>query len=285
MSNKTASSTELKATLNRIIFGTDTPAGRRFDVLLIVAILISVLAVILESIQPIRANYGGWLRSVEWFFTLLFTIEYLVRLYCSPNPRAYATSFYGLVDLLAILPTYVSLIIPSASLLLIIRLLRVLRIFRVLKLLQYIGEANILWRSLTRSRHKIQIFIFSVMVLVTIFGSLMYIIEGPEHGFTSIPRSIYWAIVTITTVGYGDITPHTIMGQAISALVMLTGYAIIAVPTGIISAELINEMSMGRTSVQCSSCERGGHENDARFCRFCGAKLPPLEAPQNRDAS
>lgn len=269
-----------KEALYRIIFGTDTRAGRNFDVLLIIAILLSVVAVILDSIEQLGETYGTALISIEWFFTILFTIEYVVRLYCSPNPRAYATSFYGIVDLLAILPTYISLLIPSANLLLIIRLLRVLRIFRVLKLLQYTGEANVLWRSLIKARRKIFIFLFSVLIVVTIFGSLMYIIEGPIFGFTSIPRSIYWAIVTVTTVGYGDITPHTILGQAIAAMAMLTGYAIIAVPTGIISAELISEMNRDRTTIRCSNCERFGHESDARFCKHCGAQLP---APPDAD--
>ncbi len=264
----------LKEKLYSVIFGTDTPAGKRFDILLITAILISVVAVILESIETIESQYAFQLHTIEWFFTILFTIEYGLRLYCSPNPRGYATSFYGLIDLLAVLPTYLSLIIPSTNLLLIIRLFRVLRIFRVLKLLQYTGEANILWRSLIRSRRKIFIFLFSVLIIVTIFGSLMYIIEGPIFGFTSIPRSIYWAIVTVTTVGYGDITPHTVFGQAIAAMAMLTGYAIIAVPTGIISAELINEINRDRLTLRCSNCERSGHESDANFCKHCGAELP-----------
>lgn len=264
----------LREKLYDIIFGTESPAGRDFDLALIAAILLSVLAVILESIESIGRAHGDLLHVIEWFFTILFTIEYLLRLYCSPNPRAYATSFYGIVDLVAVLPTYISLLVPSANLLLIIRLLRVLRIFRILKLLQYTGEANILWRSLIKARRKILIFLFSVMIIVTIFGSLMYIIEGPIFGFTSIPRSIYWAIVTVTTVGYGDITPHTVIGQGIAALAMLTGYAIIAVPTGIISAELINEMTRERSNIRCSNCERSGHDTDARHCKFCGAVLP-----------
>lgn len=266
--------TSIREKLYDIIFGTESPAGRSFDLALIAAILLSVLAVILESIEPIGRAYGSQLHIIEWFFTILFTLEYLVRLYCSPNPRAYVRSFYGIVDLLAVLPTYISLLVPSANLLLIIRLLRVLRIFRILKLLQYTGEANILWRSLIKARRKIVVFLFSVMIIVTIFGSLMYIIEGPIFGFTSIPRSIYWAIVTVTTVGYGDITPHTVIGQGIAALAMLTGYAIIAVPTGIISAELINEMTRERSGIRCSNCERSGHENDAKHCKFCGAVLP-----------
>jgi voltage-gated potassium channel len=263
----------LKEHLYRIIFGTGTPAGRRFDLLLIAAILISVSAVIVDSVDQLQSRYSAWLFAIEWGFTILFTIEYLVRLYCSPNPKAYAGSFYGIVDLLAILPTYVSLIFPAASLLLIIRLLRVLRIFRILKLFQYTGEANILLRSMLMARRKIFIFLFSVIIVVTIFGSLMYIIEGPAYGFTSIPKSIYWAIVTVTTVGYGDITPHTILGQAIASLAMLTGYGIIAVPTGILSAELMTEMQRERSSIRCSNCEKSGHEKDADYCKHCGTDI------------
>jgi voltage-gated potassium channel len=266
--------------LYRIIFGTNTPAGRLFDLILIAAILISVGAVILDSIETFQERYSSILFIVEWVFTILFTIEFLVRIYCSPNPKAYLTSFYGIVDLMAILPTYISLLLPSASLLLVIRLLRVMRIFRVLKLLQYSGEANVLWRSMLTARRKIFIFLFSVMILVTIYGSLMYIIEGPIFGFTSIPRSMYWAIVTITTVGYGDITPHTVLGQAIAALAMLTGYAIIAVPTGIISAELMTEMQRERSTIRCNNCERTGHETDADYCRACGTELKQRTEPE-----
>lgn len=263
----------IKERLFRIIFGTNTPAGKNFDLFLIAVILLSVTAVILDSISSVRIKYGATLLTIEWFFTILFTLEYLVRIYCSPNPKAYASSFYGIVDLIAILPSYIALIFPAANLLLVIRLLRVLRIFRILKLLQYTGDANLLLRSIKMARRKIFIFIFSVMIVVTIFGALMYIIEGPKYGFTSIPRSIYWAIVTVTTVGYGDITPNTILGQAVAALAMLTGYAIIAVPTGILSAEIINEMQKERKIIRCSNCEKSGHETDALFCKFCGADL------------
>ncbi len=264
----------LKERLFLVIFGTNTPAGKRFDLLLIVAILVSVSAIFLDSIKIIHDQYSNALLIIEWFFTLIFTVEYLLRLYCSPNPKAYYRSFYGIVDLLAILPSYIALFIPGANLLLIIRLLRVLRIFRILKLLQYTGEANALWRSLLMAKRKVLIFIFSVLIVVTIFGSLMYIIEGPEYGFTSIPRSIYWAIVTVTTVGYGDVTPHTILGQGIAALAMLTGYTIIAVPTGIISAELISEMQRERKAIRCSNCEQSGHDKDAIHCKYCGTLLP-----------
>ena len=267
--------TTVKEKLYTVIFGTDTPAGRYFDLFLIAAILCSVVAVLLDSMASFQNRFAGQLYLVEWGFTLLFTLEYITRIYCSPNPRAYATSFYGIVDFVAILPTYISLLFPPASLLLVIRLLRVLRIFRVLKLIQYSGEANVLLRSMAMSRRKIFVFLFSVLILVTIFGSLMYIIEGPEYGFTSIPRSIYWAIVTVTTVGYGDITPHTILGQVVAALAMLTGYAIIAVPTGIISAELITEMQRERRRIRCNNCEKSDHDVDANYCRYCGTELPP----------
>ena len=259
--------------LYHIIFGTDSISGRRFDVILIAAILISVFIVIIDSIENIHNQYTTYLFALEWFLTILFTCEYIVRLYCSPNPKAYATSFYGIVDLVAILPSYISLFFPTAQLLLIVRILRVLRIFRVLKLFQYTTEANVLLRSMLMARRKISVFLFSVLIVVTIFGSLMYIIEGPEQGFSSIPRSIYWAIVTVTTVGYGDITPNTPIGQAIAALAMLTGYAIIAVPTGIISAELMSEMQRERAISRCSNCEKTGHEKDASYCKFCGGHL------------
>ncbi|MFA7554488.1 MAG: ion transporter [Spongiibacteraceae bacterium] len=264
-----------KEWLYRVIFGTNTPSGRLFDLFLIAAILMSVAAVIIDSIAFYHNKYTLWLLTIEWIFTVLFTVEYCVRIYCSPNPKAYATSFYGVVDLLAILPSYLALFFPPVSLLLIIRLLRVLRIFRILKLFQYSGEANSLMRSLAQARHKIFIFLFSVLIVVTIFGSLMYIIEGPASGFTSIPRSIYWAIVTVTTVGYGDITPQTVIGQGIAALAMLTGYAIIAVPTGIISAEIITEMQRDRVAIRCSNCEKIGHERDAQYCKFCGSTILP----------
>lgn len=270
----------IKDKLYEIIFGTYTPAGQRFDLLLIAAILISVLAVTLDSIAYQHQRFGQIFLYIEWFFTILFTLEYLVRLYCSPNPRSYARSFYGIVDLLSVLPSYIALFFTGAGFLMVIRLLRVLRIFRILKLIQYSGEANILIRSMLMARHKIFIFLFSVMIVVTIFGSLMYVIEGPIFGFTSIPRSIYWAIVTVTTVGYGDITPQTVAGQFIASMAMLTGYAILAVPTGILSAELITEIQRDRDAFACSNCENTGHERDAIYCRFCGTELlraPPID--------
>lgn len=263
----------LKEKLYEVIFGTYTPAGQRFDLCLIAAILISVLAVTLDSVDYYHARFGEVFLYIEWFFTILFTIEYLLRLYCSTNAKSYAKSFYGIVDFLSVLPSYVALFFAGAGFLMVIRLLRVLRIFRILRLLQYSGEANILIRSMMMARHKIFIFLFSVLIVVTIFGSLMYVIEGPAFGFTSIPRSIYWAVVTVTTVGYGDITPHTVAGQIIASMAMLTGYAILAVPTGILSAELITEIQRDRDAFACSNCSRTGHERDANYCRFCGSEL------------
>ncbi len=257
-----------------VIFGTDTLAGRRFDLILIACILLSVSVVIIDSVGAIHDRYGPWLYAAEWFFTILFTIEYGLRLYSSPRPVHYAKSFFGIVDLLAILPTYIAILVPGGTYLMAFRLLRVLRIFRILKLIRYLSEANILLRAFVSARRKIYLFFFSVIVLVVVFGSLMYVIEGPENGFTSIPQSIYWAIVTITTVGYGDIIPQTIIGRGIASLAMVTGYAIIAVPTGIFSAEMMSEIQRERSLKRCQNCERAGHETDAEFCKYCGVELP-----------
>ncbi len=260
--------TPLQQSLNTIIFGTNTPAGKAFDVFLILIISFSVLLVAMDTVSMVSKPYQHYFVMAEWLFTILFTIEYGTRLYCSSNPREYARSFYGIIDLLSILPTYLALIFPGSQYLLVIRLVRVLRVFRVLKLVRYLGEAHILMRSMIAARRKILLFFCSVAVLITIFGSMMYVIEGPSNGFTSIPQSIYWAIVTITTVGYGDIVPQTITGQFIASLVMLTGYSILAVPTGIISAELSQEMTRERQLTLCSNCSRGNHDADARFCKY-----------------
>ena len=265
---------QLKQTLNTIIFGTHTPAGKRFDIALMVLILLSVVVLMLESVAAFATKYDSQLRLTEWFFTIFFTTEYIVRIYCSSNRRVYVTSFYGIVDLISILPSYISLLVPGANFLLIVRLLRVLRVFRVFKLVRYLSEANVLVRSMLMARRKIFIFFMSVLVLATIFGSLMYIVEGREHGFSSIPKSIYWTIVTITTVGYGDIVPQTALGQIISAIAMLTGYSIIAVPTGILTAELAQEMQRDRMHRHCLQCDRSGHDTDAKYCRHCGGELP-----------
>ncbi len=263
----------LKERLHEIIFGTDTPAGKLFDVVLLYAILLSVLALMLDSVASVAGRYGTALIAAEWVFTVLFTLEYGVRLYCSPKPGSYAKSFYGVVDLMSILPSYISLLLPGANYLLVVRLLRVLRVFRVFKLSRYLTEANTLVRSLLNSRRKIFVFFMVVLVISTVFGSIMFVVEGPENGFTSIPISIYWTVVTVTTVGYGDIIPQTAIGKMVAALAMLTGYSIIAVPTGIVTAELANELNRERTARQCQGCKRPGHDSDARHCKHCGDPL------------
>lgn len=264
---------QLRSELFRIIFGTDTPAGKRFDLILIYAILISIFAVILDTVDTLSARFTVGFLFIEWLFTGLFTLEYILRIYCSPNRRKYLFSFYGIVDLISIVPSYLGLIVVGAQYLLIVRLVRVLRIFRVLKLVRYLSEADVLIRALYQSRRKISVFFLVVVVLSTLFGCLMYVVEGPNNGFSSIPKSIYWTIVTITTVGYGDITPHTVLGQVVSTLAMLTGYSIIAIPTGIITAELANEMKRDKSIYPCSNCVKAGHDLDAVFCKWCGASL------------
>ena len=259
--------------LHEVIFEADTPAGKWFDVLLILAILVSVVMVMLDSVGTIQKSYGPILLAGEWFFTILFTIEYVLRLLSVGRPLAYATSFYGIVDLLAILPTYLSILIPGAQYLLVIRILRVLRIFRILKLVQYLGEARMLTQALRASRRKITVFLIVVLTLVTIFGSLIYLVEDPKDGFTSIPKSIYWSIVTLTTVGYGDISPQTSLGQLLSALIMIIGYGIIAVPTGIVTVELAQAFKRQISTQACPECSAEGHDIDAKFCKYCGSKM------------
>jgi voltage-gated potassium channel len=263
----------VRAKLHEVIFEADTRAGRFFDLVLIWSIVISVLAVMLDSVGAIRLQHGRLLTGIEWFFTILFSIEYLLRLTCIGKPLRYATSFFGIVDLLAIAPTYLSLIFPGSQYLLVIRVLRVLRIFRVLKLVQFIHEANTMVRALRASSRRILVFFSTVVALVIIFGSVMYLVEGEPNGFTSIPRSIYWAIVTMTTVGYGDISPNTALGQAIAAVVMILGFAIIAVPTGIITSEMTRAMPGAVSTQACPQCSREGHDPDAKFCKDCGARL------------
>jgi len=263
----------LRARLHEIIFEADTAAGRFFDLALIWSILISVAAVMLDSVAAVRARYGTGLTVVEWLFTILFTLEYLLRLWCIGKPMRYATSFFGLVDLLAVLPTYISLVLPGSHYLLVIRILRVLRIFRVLKLMQFTKEGQVMIRALRAAFHKIIVFFATVITLVVIFGSVMYLVEGEAHGFTSIPRSIYWAIVTMTTVGYGDISPQTSLGQTIAALIMLIGFTIIAVPTGIVASEMTRVRSGEANTQVCPMCAAEGHDSDARYCKSCGAPL------------
>jgi voltage-gated potassium channel len=262
--------------LHDVIFEAATPAGKAFDVALLWAIVLSVVAVSLESVASIRAQYGPVLRAVEWGLTALFTVEYGLRLMCVRRPLGYATSFFGVVDLLSVIPTYLSLVVAGTQALLVIRVLRLLRVFRLYELHQFVGAAEGLLKALVRSRPKITVFVGSVLTLVVIIGAAMYLIEGPEHGFTSIPRSVYWAIVTLTTVGFGDITPDTPMGQALAAVVMLMGYGIIAVPTGIVSVEMaeVKRAERAATTRSCPACTRQGHDDDARHCKHCGGALP-----------
>jgi len=275
----------LREKIYHVIFGTDSKAGRRFDLLLIYAILLSVAAVMLDSVAAVNQRFGRELLFAEWLFTAIFTLEYVARIYSSPKPWRYVFSFYGVVDFLSILPTYLSLLFPEATYWMVVRLLRVLRIFRVLKLARYSAEASLLMRSLVQARHKIFVFFGVVLVLSVIFGSVMFLVEGAENGFTSIPRSIYWTIVTITTVGYGDITPQTVIGQFIATLAMLTGYSIIAIPTGILSAEISKEMGKARALVRCNICERGGHHDEAEYCYHCGIELPEWSQRQRDGGS
>jgi voltage-gated potassium channel len=263
-----------RTVLHEVIFEADTPAGKLFDIVLLISILLSVAAVMLDSMDAVNKVYSGLLYKVEWFFTILFTLEYLLRLSSVGRPFLYARSFYGIVDLFAILPTYVSMLLPGSQYLLVIRILRILRIFRILKLVQYLSQAKLLMQALRASRLKIFVFLYTVMTLVIIIGSLIYLIEGEENGFTSIPRGIYWAIVTLTTVGYGDISPKTGVGQVLAAMVMILGYAIIAVPTGIVTVEMAHAFPKQKVSTQaCPECSAEGHDADAMHCKFCGAKL------------
>ena len=270
---KNKSSRGWREILFEIIFEADTPAGKWFDIVLIISISLSVLTVMLDSVGSVRAKYGSLLYAAEWFFTILFTAEYILRLLCVKKPTRYAVSFFGIVDLLAILPTYTSILFFGSRHLSVVRVLRVLRIFRVLKLGHHTKEAALLKKALYASRRKILIFLFVVLTLVVIIGSVIYIIEGEENGFTSIPRSVYWAVVTLTTVGYGDISPTTGPGQFLAAIVMILGYSIIAVPTGIVTVELSQAYSAKTTSQACPDCSAEGHDRDAKFCKFCGAKL------------
>ena len=266
----------LRDRLYRIIFGTDTPAGRLFDIVLLWAIVISVALVMLESVREIGDAYGPYLRAAETFFTAMFTVEYVLRLWVVEKPIRYARSVFGIIDLLSILPTYLVVFIPGAQSFMVIRALRLLRIFRVLKLARYIGEASVLGKALQASRRKIMVFLLTVLTLVMLFGTLMYLVESPEAGFTSIPRSIYWAIVTLTTVGYGDIAPQSVVGQFLASVIMILGYAIIAVPTGIVGSELAKGEHL---TEECLSCHATGHLLDARYCRRCGAELPAPGKP------
>ena len=259
--------------LHEIIFEADTPVGKLFDLALIIAIILSIITVMFDSVAEIRAEHGEALYVIEWFFTLTFTAEYVARIISLGNPVRYIRSFYGLVDLVAILPTYLSLLFPGSQYLMTIRVLRLLRIFRILKLAQYLNEAEVLLKAMRASTRKISVFLFVVMSLVLIFGSLLYLIEGDESGFTSIGASCYWAITTLTTVGYGDISPQSPLGRAVASIIMVLGYGVIAVPTGIVTAELVAPIK-GEVSTQaCPACGGEKHSYDAVFCKYCSAKL------------
>ena len=254
-----------------IIFGTDTPAGKLFDISLIIIIVLSVIMVMVDSVDDYHNSYGGFLRFAEWIFTVLFTIEYILRIYSIRRVGSYIFSFYGIIDFLALIPTYLSILLPGAEVFSVIRVLRVLRVFRVLKLVQFMGEADQLLKAIVASKRKIFVFLFFIITLATILGALMYLIEGKASGFDSIPRSVYWAIVTLTTVGYGDISPDTNFGQAIAAMIMIMGYSIIAVPTGIVTSALYFTKDINKET--CSVCENNQQTKDAQFCTHCGATM------------
>jgi len=262
-----------RSRFHEVIFEADTREGKAFDLFLLVCIVLSVSAVLLESVTEIRQQYGTLLRVIEWFFTVLFTIEYVLRIASVGRPLRYIFSFFGLVDLLAIAPTYLSLVVAGTQSLSVIRALRLLRMFRVLKLAHFVGEAQLLKAALRASARKIIVFLGTVLTLVLFVGALMYLVEGGRNGFTSIPQSIYWAIVTMTTVGYGDIAPQTLLGKFLASAVMIIGYGIIAVPTGIVTVQLA-QARRGEVSTQaCPECSAEGHDPDAAFCKYCGSRL------------
>ena len=256
-----------------IIFESDTPPAKNFDIILLILIVLSVLVVMLDSVKDIHDFMGIWFLYLEWIFTIIFTIEFIVRIIVSRKKVKYIRSFYGVIDLLSILPTYLSLVVTGSHFLIIIRILRMLRVFRILKLSRYLKASEVLAISLKQSKYKIIVFLEVVLTTVVIMGSLMYLIEGPESGFDSIPRGIYWAIVTLTTVGFGDITPDTVLGQFVASIIMILGYSIIAVPTGIISSEMIKTNTMMLNNKQCDDCQTVLHADDAKYCKHCGKKL------------
>ncbi|MEE2989892.1 MAG: ion transporter [Planctomycetota bacterium] len=258
-----------------IIFEADTRPGKLFDVLLLIAILISVIALMLESVEAIEKQWGSWLRGIEWTITILFTIEYLFRILSVQRPLRYCTSFFGIVDLLAIVPTYLSVIVPGSHVLGVVRVLRLVRVFRIFNLGRYERESQVLLKALKATQAKITVFLLVIITLVLVLGALVYVIESPQPGskFTSIPRSVYWAIVTVTTVGYGDMSPQTVSGQFLAAVAMILGYAIIIVPSGIFSAEIIMSRKTKETPQACPGCMLEGHEKDAKYCRSCGGQL------------
>ena len=262
-----------RSSLHEVVFESETPAGRAFDITVIVLILLSVAAVMLESIAEVRQILGPELLAAEWAFTILFTFEYALRLLSVKHPIKYVFSFYGLVDLLAIVPTYLGLFVPGTQFFLTVRILRLLRIFRILKLSEYTSASRIITSALISSRKKIFVFLVAILTIVTVVGSLMYVIEGEQHGFINIPIGIYWAIVTLTTVGYGDLSPQTALGKILASVVMILGYGIIAVPTGIVSAELARSAHAPQSTQVCPECHAEAHDIDAVFCKYCGGRL------------
>jgi len=258
--------------LHEVMFEAETPAGKAFDIVLLILIAVSIVAVALESVASIAAEHGILLRRVEWGITILFTVEYILRLLCVRQPARYARSTFGIIDLLAILPSYLSLFFAGTQSLAVIRGLRLLRVFRVLKLAQFVGEAQALRAALWESRQKIIVFVGFVLTTVCIIGSAMYLVEGPENGFTSIPLSIYWAVVTMTTVGYGDLAPHTVVGKLLATIVMIMGYGIIAIPTGIVGVEIVASRR-GADTRSCQECGGEDHARDAKYCKHCGSFL------------
>ncbi|MGM0543689.1 MAG: ion transporter [Pseudomonadota bacterium] len=264
----------MRTRLFHIIFESDTPGAKAFDIALIIAIVLSVAVILLDSVESYAQRFGTLFYVLEWIFTILFSVELVLRLYCLERPTLYLKSFYGIVDLIAILPTWLVLLIPGAHGLVIVRILRVLRIFRIMRLMEFVGEARLLIDALKRSLRQILLFFFSIFMVVTLFAALMYVIESPEAGFTSIPMSIYWAIVSMTTVGYGDIVPATSLGKSITVVLMLLGYSIIAVPTGVFSAQVIRSIREDRYSDEaCPGCGHDRHEKRARYCLRCGTWL------------
>lgn len=261
-----------------VIFEADTRAGRLFDVMLLLFIVASVAVVVADSVAPVHERYETLFKVLEWIFTIAFTLEYIARLACVRRPLRYARSFYGIIDLLAVLPTYFAILVPGMSALIDVRVLRLLRVFRIFKLAEYVDEFGQLGQALYSSRRKIMVFMLFVMLVVMVMGTLMYVVEGPQHGFTSIPVGVYWAITTMTTVGFGDITPHTDFGRVIASTMMLLGWGTLAVPTGIVSAEFSSQRNVRMpTTRTCHECLSEGHAPRARFCSDCGAKLPPYQ--------
>lgn len=263
----------LREELYEIIFKSDTPKGKIFDVALILVICASVITIMLDSVSSLKMRYGYWFTFLEWIFTILFTIEYLLRIYSSNDRKKYIFSFFGIIDLISIIPSYIGILFPEVLYLLSIRSVRIIRIFRILKLSHYVNEANHLTKALALSQRKILVFFSSVFLLITILGSIIYVVEGEKNGFTNIPISMYWAVVTLTTVGYGDIAPKTSLGQFISSIVMLTGYSIIAIPTGIVTVSISEAMKQNLSQVVCKNCSKDSHEKEASYCCRCGNSL------------